>query len=188
MQHVAPSARPSTCEEGGLDCVGATRQPPSRTSSHATLSFLELNTLCADSSTALPITWRVGRQLGHEQIRRVPRLRAHVHYQRTTGEECGLVLIGFEVRKRATPYNPARELGWIPALEAKGLRSQLEDPWVTTGCPGPSDHVHYQRTAGEECGNANWQDKWVGRTGRGKGGRSQAKTGLGHRVSGPGDA
>jgi hypothetical protein len=33
-----------------------------------------------------------------------------------------------------------------------------KDPWATTGCPGGSAHV----------GNANGQDKWEGRTGRGK--------------------
>jgi hypothetical protein len=41
-----------------------------------------------------------------------------------------------------------------------------KDPWVTTGCPGDSAHVHYQRTTGEGVGNTNGQDKWEGQAER----------------------
>ena len=51
------------------------------------------------------------------------------------------------------------------ALEATTPEA-TKDPWVTTGCPGDSAHVHYQRTTGEGVGNTNGQDKWEGQAER----------------------
>ena len=60
-----------------------------------------------------------------------------------------LVSIGFESRNRATPCDPARDLGLIPALEATKPEA-TKVLWVTTGCPGTAQYVHYQRTTGLE--------------------------------------
>ena len=48
-----------------------------------------------------------------------------------------------------------------------GKKPELKkDPWVTTGYPRLSAHVHTTGPRGRSAGNANGQDKWVGTTGR----------------------